>query len=253
MPDNKDIAVLAKKIYELSVLPAEALEARKWEALLILNAVYSSATPEGSTRLMPIRWPAGAPRSSRRASFPGCIQSCTCAPTTASHRPPATPSSGRRAEENPPRRTRPARESGTRHDPRPNPHASRPWGRPPRRGWHGALALRASPPGLRRCSPSSAVRSSLWATPTQAHTPGWCGPTTAATCASTSTAAPNAGSCKPPTWLRDPSLGSPTTRPSSSSPASSSTSRTRSQRSVNYRGWLDRPETCSSYSWNRGA
>ena len=47
MPDNKDIAVLAKKVYELSVLPAEALEARKWEALLILNAVYSSATPEG--------------------------------------------------------------------------------------------------------------------------------------------------------------------------------------------------------------
>jgi hypothetical protein len=47
MPDNKDIAVLAKKVYELSVLPAEALDARKWEALLILNAVYSSATPEG--------------------------------------------------------------------------------------------------------------------------------------------------------------------------------------------------------------
>lgn len=47
MSDNKDIAVLAKKVYELSVLPVEALEARKWEALLILNAVYSSATPEG--------------------------------------------------------------------------------------------------------------------------------------------------------------------------------------------------------------
>jgi len=47
MTDNKDIAVLAKKVYELSVLPVEALEARKWEALLILNAVYSSATPAG--------------------------------------------------------------------------------------------------------------------------------------------------------------------------------------------------------------
>jgi hypothetical protein len=47
MTDNKDIAVLAKKVYELSVLPVEALDARKWEALLILNAVYSSATPEG--------------------------------------------------------------------------------------------------------------------------------------------------------------------------------------------------------------
>ncbi len=47
MTDNKDIAVLAKKVYELSVLPVAALEARKWEALLILNAVYSSATPEG--------------------------------------------------------------------------------------------------------------------------------------------------------------------------------------------------------------
>jgi hypothetical protein len=47
MTDNKDIAVLAKKVYELSILPVAALDARKWEALLILNAVYSSATPEG--------------------------------------------------------------------------------------------------------------------------------------------------------------------------------------------------------------
>jgi hypothetical protein len=47
MTDNKDIAVLAKKVYELSVLPVDALDARKWEALLILNAVYSSATPAG--------------------------------------------------------------------------------------------------------------------------------------------------------------------------------------------------------------
>ena len=47
MPDNKDIAVLAKKVYELSVLPVPELDTRKWEALLILNAVYSSATPEG--------------------------------------------------------------------------------------------------------------------------------------------------------------------------------------------------------------
>ena len=37
MTDNKDIAVLAKKIYELSILPVAALEARKWEALLMLN------------------------------------------------------------------------------------------------------------------------------------------------------------------------------------------------------------------------
>ncbi len=47
MSDNKDIAVLAKKVYELSVLPVETLDARKWEALLIPNAVYSSATPDG--------------------------------------------------------------------------------------------------------------------------------------------------------------------------------------------------------------
>jgi hypothetical protein len=47
MTDNKDIAVLAKKVYELSVLPVDALDARKWEAFLILNAVYSSATPAG--------------------------------------------------------------------------------------------------------------------------------------------------------------------------------------------------------------
>ena len=47
MTDNKDIAVLAKKVYELSVLPVDALDARKWEALLIVNAVLSSATPDG--------------------------------------------------------------------------------------------------------------------------------------------------------------------------------------------------------------
>lgn len=47
MADNKDIAVLAKKVYELSILPTDAIDARKWEALLILNAVYSSATPAG--------------------------------------------------------------------------------------------------------------------------------------------------------------------------------------------------------------
>ncbi len=47
MSENRDIAVLAKKVYELSVLEVAAIDARKWEALLILNAVYSSATPEG--------------------------------------------------------------------------------------------------------------------------------------------------------------------------------------------------------------
>jgi len=47
MSDNKDIAVLAKKVYELSILKVEDLDVRKWEALLILNAVYSAATPEG--------------------------------------------------------------------------------------------------------------------------------------------------------------------------------------------------------------
>ena len=50
MSNNKDVAVLAKKIYELSVLSVAELDARKWEALLILNAVYSSATPEGIDR-----------------------------------------------------------------------------------------------------------------------------------------------------------------------------------------------------------
>jgi hypothetical protein len=49
MPHNLDIAVLAKKVYELSVLPPAEIDRRKWEALLILNAVYSSATPEGIT------------------------------------------------------------------------------------------------------------------------------------------------------------------------------------------------------------
>jgi hypothetical protein len=47
MSDNKDIAVLAKKVYELSVLPVTELDARKWEALIVLGAVYSSATRDG--------------------------------------------------------------------------------------------------------------------------------------------------------------------------------------------------------------
>lgn len=44
---NKDIAVLAKKVYELSALKLEELDARKWEALLVLNAVFSAATKAG--------------------------------------------------------------------------------------------------------------------------------------------------------------------------------------------------------------
>ena len=47
MADNKDIAVLAKKVYELSTLRLDELDGRKWEALLIVNAVLSSATPDG--------------------------------------------------------------------------------------------------------------------------------------------------------------------------------------------------------------
>ena len=47
MADNKDVTVLAKKIYELTMLTPDELEARKWEALLIVNAVISSATPDG--------------------------------------------------------------------------------------------------------------------------------------------------------------------------------------------------------------
>ncbi|MBK7828386.1 hypothetical protein [Nannocystis sp.] len=50
MPDNRDIAVLAKKIYELSTLAPAELDERKWEALLILTAVLSSATADGIAR-----------------------------------------------------------------------------------------------------------------------------------------------------------------------------------------------------------
>jgi len=46
-PFNRDVAVLAKKVYELSILPIDVLEARKWEALILLMAAYGSATPEG--------------------------------------------------------------------------------------------------------------------------------------------------------------------------------------------------------------
>jgi hypothetical protein len=47
MADNKDIAVLAKKVYELSTLALDELEDRKWEALLIVNAAISAATADG--------------------------------------------------------------------------------------------------------------------------------------------------------------------------------------------------------------
>jgi hypothetical protein len=46
-PFNRDVAVLAKKVYELSTLSLDALEARKWEALVLVMAAYGSATPEG--------------------------------------------------------------------------------------------------------------------------------------------------------------------------------------------------------------
>lgn len=51
MANNLDIAVLAKKIVELAALSPEDLEARKWEALLIINAVISSATPDGIAKM----------------------------------------------------------------------------------------------------------------------------------------------------------------------------------------------------------
>jgi hypothetical protein len=44
---NKDIAILAQKVYELSILPVAELDARKVEAFLIVSNVYSSATKEG--------------------------------------------------------------------------------------------------------------------------------------------------------------------------------------------------------------
>ena len=50
MAENKEIAALAKKVYELSLLTLDELEARKWEVLLIVNATISSATQDGVTR-----------------------------------------------------------------------------------------------------------------------------------------------------------------------------------------------------------
>jgi hypothetical protein len=42
---------MAKKIYELSTLTPDELEARTWEAFLIINAVISSATPAGIDKM----------------------------------------------------------------------------------------------------------------------------------------------------------------------------------------------------------
>ncbi len=44
---NQDIAALAKKVVQLSLLTPTELEARRWEALLILGAIYGSASPQG--------------------------------------------------------------------------------------------------------------------------------------------------------------------------------------------------------------
>jgi hypothetical protein len=93
MSDNKDIAVLAKKVYELSILPIADLDARKWEALLILNAVYSSALPEGVAKAnadKEARW--GDAIRKDGPACPACTRGGTCAPTTANRPPPASPS-----------------------------------------------------------------------------------------------------------------------------------------------------------------
>ena len=58
-PFNRDVAVLAKKIHELSTLSPEALEARKWEAVVLVIAAFSSATPEGIAKAnadKEVRW-----------------------------------------------------------------------------------------------------------------------------------------------------------------------------------------------------
>lgn len=44
---NQDIAVLAKKAVELSKLSATDLDKREWEAMLLVGAIYSAATPAG--------------------------------------------------------------------------------------------------------------------------------------------------------------------------------------------------------------
>lgn len=72
MADNRDIAVLAKKVYELSVLPLAELDARKWEALLILQGVYASATPEGIEQALAdkeSRWRAKIDEEGQLATF----------------------------------------------------------------------------------------------------------------------------------------------------------------------------------------
>ncbi len=44
---NEDIAILAKRVYELSVLPVAELDDLKFDAFLIVSTVYTAATPEG--------------------------------------------------------------------------------------------------------------------------------------------------------------------------------------------------------------
>lgn len=42
---NEDIAILAKRVYELSVLPVAELDDLKFDAFLIVSTVYTAATP----------------------------------------------------------------------------------------------------------------------------------------------------------------------------------------------------------------
>jgi hypothetical protein len=93
MTDNKDIAVLAKKVYELSVLPVRSSTPASGRRCSSSTRSTARRPPRASTRPTPTRSARWGAAIRRRAFSPACTPSGTCAPTTASRRPPATPSS----------------------------------------------------------------------------------------------------------------------------------------------------------------
>ncbi len=67
---NLDIAVLAKKVVQFSLLTPAELEARQWEALLFLGSIYGSASPEGiaaAKKSLDERWGAAIAKGGLKA------------------------------------------------------------------------------------------------------------------------------------------------------------------------------------------
>lgn len=67
---NQDVAILAKKVVQLALLTPAELEARRWEALLVLGSIYGSASPAGiaaAKKSLDERWGAAIAKGGLKA------------------------------------------------------------------------------------------------------------------------------------------------------------------------------------------